>query len=816
MWATVSSFILRQRIPILIVLALITAFMAYQAQYVKLIYKFGGLLPETDSTQIKYNEFIDKFSEDGNVIVIGLDDPNLYKLENFKAWYSLGKELRTISVEKDTLVGDKKETIQKAAVDSIFSVAWCYNLYKDTLEGKFAFNKVVSQIPETQAEVDSIKEVIYNLPFYDGLLYTQEGNSSLMMVFVNAGLFNSEDRGNSVDQIVEKIDKFSTDTGIQLHISGLPYIRTVMMNKVKKELNFFILLAALVTAFLLFVFFRNISVVLVSMSVVGIGVAWSIGMMALLDYPISMLMGLIPPLIIVIGVPNCVYLVNKYHGEFKKHGNKAKSLSRVIQKVGTATFMTNATTAVGFATFIFTDSDLLKHFGIIASINIMAVFVISLIVVPTIYSFLPPPDTKHVRHLDRKWIYIAVNQLVNIVTNHRKAVYLSAIVVVALGLYGISLIKTTGNIVDDLPDSERVISDLQFFEDRFNGVMPFEVLIDTGKKGAATKPAMLQKIDEFQRLLETYPEFSRSISIVDASKFAKQAFYNGSPDRYDLIKRNEQSFIGPYLSGDYETRGIEKTFLDSSRQLTRVTAQVADIGTLEMRDLLNDLRPKVDSIFDPTKFNVTITGTSIVFLEGTNYLVNNLFTSLVIAILVIAFLMSLLFRSARMVIISLIPNIIPLVFTAGVMGYLGIAIKPSTILVFSVALGISVDDTIHFLAKYRQELKVLQWNIKDSVLLAVRETGVSMMYTSIILFFGFGIFAASGFEGTQALGILVSMTLLVAMFTNLVMLPSLLLSFHKHLTTKAFAEPLLVIIDEEDDIDIEELQVRQGTFNKEN
>jgi predicted RND superfamily exporter protein len=576
------------------------------------------------------------------------------------------------------------------------------------------------------------------------------------------------------------------------------------------------LLAALVTAFLLFVFFRNISVVLVSMSVVGIGVAWSIGMMALLDYPISMLMGLIPPLIIVIGVPNCVYLVNKYHGEFKKHGNKAKSLSRVIQKVGTATFMTNATTAVGFATFIFTDSDLLKHFGIIASINIMAVFVISLIVVPTIYSFLPSPDTKHVRHLDRKWIYIAVNQLVNIVTNHRKAVYLSAIVVVALGLYGISLIKTTGNIVDDLPDSERVISDLQFFEDRFNGVMPFEVLIDTGKKGAATKPAMLQKIDEFQRLLETYPEFSRSISIVDASKFAKQAFYNGSPDRYDLIKRNEQSFIGPYLSGDYETRGIEKTFLDSSRQLTRVNAQVADIGTLEMRDLLNDLRPKVDSIFDPTKFNVTITGTSIVFLEGTNYLVNNLFTSLVIAILVIAFLMSLLFRSARMVIISLIPNIIPLVFTAGVMGYLGIAIKPSTILVFSVALGISVDDTIHFLAKYRQELKVLQWNIKDSVLLAVRETGVSMMYTSIILFFGFGIFAASGFEGTQALGILVSMTLLVAMFTNLVMLPSLLLSFHKHLTTKAFAEPLLVIIDEEDDIDIEELQVRQGTFNKEN
>lgn len=814
MWPILSSFILRQRIPMLIVLAAITGFMAYQSQFVKLTYKFGGLLPSTDITQIKYQEFINTFSEDGNVIVVGLDDPALYELKNFQAWYQLGKDLRQVYVSKDTIANNQEISIQKSAVDSVFSVAWCYNLYKDTAQTKFSFNKVVAKMPTTQAEVDSIREVIHSLPFYEGLLYKKDGNSSLMMVFVNAKLFNSEGRGNSVDQILEKVDKFSEETGIELHISGLPYIRTVMMNKVKKELNFFIMLAALVSAFLLFLFFRNLSVVIVSMSVVGMGVFWSLGMIAMLEYPISVLMALIPPLVIVIGVPNCVYLVNKYHSEFKKHGNKVKSLTRVIQKVGNATFMTNATTAIGFATFIFTDSDLLQQFGIIASVNIMAVFVISLIVVPTIYSFLPSPDRRHVRHLDRRWIYVAVNKLVTIVTDHRKAVYISTIAFVILGLYGITLIKTTGNIVDDLPDSERVIADLKFFENRFNGVMPFEVLIDTKKKGAATKPAMLQKIDEFQTLLKTYPEFSRSVSIVDASKFAKQAFYNGSPDRYDLIKRNEQSFIGPYLRGDYETQGIDKTFMDSSRQITRVTAQVADIGTLEMRDLLNDLRPKVDSIFDPQNFDVTITGTSIVFLEGTTYLVNNLFTSLLIAIIVIAFLMALMFRSARMVIISLIPNMIPLIFTAGVMGYMGIAIKPSTILVFSVALGISVDDTIHFLAKYRQELKVLQWNIKDSVLLAVRETGVSMMYTSIILFFGFGIFAASEFEGTQALGILISITLLVAMFTNLVLLPSLLLSFERYLTTKAFAEPLLVIIDEEDDIDLEELQVRHGTFNK--
>lgn len=815
MWESLASFILRQRVPMLIVLGLITGFMAYQSRNVKLTYKFGGLLPDNDTTQVAYNQFIEDFGEDGNVLVVGLKDPSLYELDNFRKWYQLGKELKTVSVAKDTIVDGQKMSLQKSAVDSIFSVAFCYNLKKLEEEKRFEFNKVVSSIPTTQAEVDSLQDVIYSLPFYDGLLYQDGSDASLMMVFVNPKLFNSEDRGDSIEQIVEKIDKFTEETGIQTYVSGLPYIRTEMMRKIKGELKLFIILAAAVTALLLFLFFKNIGVVLTSMTVVGIGVVWSLGTIGLFGYPITSLMGLIPPLIIVIGVPNCVYLINKYHSEYKKHGNKAKALTRVIHKVGNATFMTNVTTAMGFATFMFTHSDLLKNFGVVASINIVAVFVISLVVMPTVYSFLPPPKRKHVRHLDRKWVYVVVNNLVNIVTNHRRSVYIVTVIVVGLGFYGLSLMQTTGNIVDDLPQDDRVIRDLRFFEENFNGVMPFEVVIDAGRKGLITKPAFLSKIEDFQELLEDYPEFSRSLSIVDASKFAKQAFYNGSPDKYEMIRRNEQSFIGPYLQGDYETKGVERTFMDSTRQLTRVTAQVADIGTLEMEKLMNELQPRIDSIFDPAKYPVTITGTSIVFLKGTSYLVNNLFISLAIAICVIALLMSVLFRSARMVLISLIPNMIPLLFTAAVMGYMGIPIKPSTILVFSVAFGISVDDTIHFLAKYRQELTVLQWNIRDSVLLAVRETGVSMMYTSIILFFGFGMFAASEFDGTRALGILVSMTLLVAMLSNLVLLPSLLLSFEKAITTKAFREPLLEIIDEEEDIDLDELQVRREADNSE-
>jgi predicted RND superfamily exporter protein len=797
------------------VLAAVTVFMAIQASQVKMSYKFGGLLPENDSTHIKYQEFTREFSEDGNVIIVGVNDRRLFELENFQRWYDLSRQIKKISVPTDTVIKDIKIELSRLAIDSVFSIASCYNIVKDDSLRKFGFEPLITQKPRTQEEVDSLRSNVKRLPFYEGLLYKDDSEATLMMIFVNSEIFNSENRGNSVQEIQSQIARFSAETGIPTYVTGLPLIRIEMLTQVKDELRLFLILAALVTAVLLYLFFRNFGVVIVCMVVVAIGVVWSLGAISLLDYRISMLMGLIPPLVIVIGVTNCIYLLNKYHSEFKKHGNKVKSLTRVVQKIGNATFMTNATTALGFATFIFTHSNLLREFGVAASLNIMAVFLISVLTIPAVFSFLPEPKRKHVRHLDRRWLFIVVNQLVHIVQKKRRPVYILSLIVLVVSLFGMTLMKTTGNIVGDFPSDAPVIQDLQWFEENFNGTMPFEIVIDAKKKGQITNSANMQKIDRLQSLLSEYPEFSRSLSIVDASKFARQAFYNGDPDRYGLIKRNEKSFIGPYFQGEYETKGVERTFIDSTKRKTRVTANIADIGSDDMEVLLADLRPRIDSIFVPEKYEVTLTGTSVVFLEGTTYMVRNLLISLLIAICAIAIIMSFLFKSARMVLISLLPNMGPLIITAAIMGFVGIPLKPSTILVFSIAFGISVDDTIHFLAKYRQELKLLRWNIKRSVILAVKETGVSMMYTSVVLFFGFAIFVASEFDGTRALGVLVSVTLLVAMFTNLVLLPSLLLSYERSLTTRSFSEPFLEIIDEEEDIELEELEVRKGLYNRE-
>jgi hypothetical protein len=817
MWLRIASFLIRHRLPAVLALFAATVFMGIQIPNLEMQYKYGGILPEDDPAELAHAKFLESFGAEGNVLLIGVEDDRLRTAEGLMQWHALAEEIRALRVTVDG-----QPTV---IIDSVFAITNAFEVAKHPTDKSFVLQPLAPDLLDaagdakiTDERAGEIVDAVRGLPFYDGLLYNPENDATLMMVVFNHDMLNSAKRGRIVEDIIEASDRWSQRTGIQTRLSGLPFIRISLSNKVKGELGYFVGAAIAVTALLLFLFFRNLAVVGVCLTVVVVGVVWCLGTMSLMDYKLTLLMSLIPPLMIVIGVPNCIYLVNKYQAEFKRHGNKMLALQRMVTKVGNATLLTNATTALGFATFIFTHSPVLVEFGVVSSMNIMVAFGISIVLIPALFAWLPEPNERHLTHLDRVWVERVVGTFVHIVQNARPRVYVAALLVAAFSGWGLTQMVTTGNIVDDLPDEDRVLVDLEWLESKFRGVMPFEVLIDGQRPGQILSPSNLKRIEKFQNLLRTYPEFSRSLSAVDAVKFGVQAFYGGDPDRYRLPSRQERSFIGPYFrraesaaSDIDDANAVTNNFVDSTKTVTRVSANMADIGTLEMEALMANLQPRIDSIFPPERFNLTITGTSIVFLEGTNYLVKNLAISMTLAILVIALVMATLFRSARMVGIALIPNLLPLLFTAGVMGWTGIPIKPSTILVFSVAFGISVDDTIHFLAKYRQELQSNGWNIRAAVLAAVKETGVSMMYTSIVLFFGFMMFALSEFDGTRSLGLLVSVTLLVAMFTNLMLLPSLLMSFAQYVTTRTFSEPFFDLLDEEDILALDDLQVQKGT-----
>ncbi len=787
MWSVIARIILRYRAIFIWLIIAMTFFMAQQSKNAKLSHSMARLLPKTSDTQLDFDYFVERFGQRDNVMVIGVKDSDFFTLNHFQSWQALADSVRNIE-----------------GVVEVISIADAVNFIKDTENKRFLTESVFNDI-RTQADLDKALESYQKLPFYKGIFLNEVTDASIMLVEIDQQVLQSDERVQVVEEIVEYGEKHYIKTAINVHYSGLPYLRTVYSELIRKEVGLFIFLAILVTAIILFMFFKSYKPVIISILVVTIGVVWSFGTLGVLDYEITILSTLIPPLLIVIGVPNCIFLINKYHNEIRRHGNKAKSLTRMIKKIGNITILTNATTASGFATFILTSSKDLREFGLVASVNIFAVFLLSLLLIPIIFSYLKPPKDKHTEHLDRKWMLSVIKKLIFWVTHRRTVVYVWTILLVIIGFIGIYKVHTTGNVTDDIAESSALYKDAKFFEEHFTLVLPFEIIIDTHRKNGMTKLSTLKRMDQLQDTLATYSEFSRSLSLLDIVKFSKQAFYNGNIAYYDMPNSQEKNWILSYAKNSKSQQDWVNTYVDEDMQVGRLSVQLADIGTSQMEALKTKLKGQIDQIFDTEKYDIKLTGTSVVFLEGTKYLVRNLFVSLFLAVILISIFMAWMFNSFRMVVVSLIPNLIPLLLTAAIMGYFGVAIKPSTILVFSIAFGISVDDTIHFLAKYRQELKVRKYNIRSAVLAAIKETGVSMIYTSIVLFFGFFIFIASQFGGTVALGLLVSITLLIAMLSNLVVLPALLLTLEKSINLEAFREPLLNVFDEEEDIDLGEL-----------
>ena len=793
MWQRLSSFILRYRVLLLILIVIFTAFMGFTGRKIEMSYVFAELLPSKDSASIEYDKFVETFGEEGNVIIIAVEDPDFFQIDHFNRWRKLCNELKAID-----------------GVENMLSVPNSYQLIKNSENKKFDLKPIFNKEITTQKELDSLSSIFHSIPLYRGYLYNDSTQTYLAALTMNKDQMVTKEREAVIQNLRKTCKNFEKETGLIIRYSGMPYINVLNSILIKKEIYLFTVLALLICLVILFLFFKSFKAMIFPALVVLSGVLTALGTMVLFGYKITILTGMIPPLLIVIGIPNSIYILNKYHQEYRLHQNKIKALKRVIMKIGNAIFLTNLTTAAGFATFMTTSSKVLKEFGVIASINILFLFVLSILLIPIIFSFLPPPDERHMKHLKRKTLGKAIDKLIHTTLNHQKTIYVSMIALVAFSIYGMTLIKTSGFMLDDIPNNDPIKIDLRYLEKNFDGVLPLEIVIDTKKPNGILQTSTMKKIDELDQRLQKYKDLSSSISYVNIVKMAKQAFYNGNEKYYSIPNSTEKNFILSYVGNGEGDIGMAHSFIDSLKQKGRISLRVKDVGTKEMNLLYHKLMSDINDLFPNSRFDVTVTGTMIVYTRGNEYLIKNLFISLALAITLISVFMAIMFHSKRMVIMSLVPNIIPLLFTAGVMGFTGIPIKASTILVFSVAFGISVDNTIHFLAKYRQELNATGWNIKQSVIKALTETGVSMIYTSTVLFFGFGIFTLSKFGGIQSLGILVSLTLLVALISNLLLLPALIVGLEKFMTTKSFSEPLLQIYDEEEDIDLDELEINSN------
>ena len=743
---------------------MITGFMAYMSQFVQLNYDFSQTVPDSDPDMIYYNEFKDTFGEDGNVFAIGLKDSSIFELNNFIQYQNLIDNVKGIEGVKGAL-----------------GLSTLQILKKNTKNKNFEFIPIFKTIPKSQNDLDSLLKLISKQNFYKDKIFNKQGAITLLIT-IDKKILNSNKRDVLMKSLIDDGNNFQEKTKIKLHYAGLPYSRYTIATNVKDELTYLLVASLVVTAVILFIFFRSLDAVVIPVFIIGIVVVWIFGTLALLGYKITLLSGLLPPLIVVIGIPNCVYMINYYHYSFKNFSDQRDAFRNVIKTIGLITFITNLTTAVGFLVLSTTDIKILTEFGIIAGINVFATFFVSIFLLPTVYLYLPSPKKSQTNYLNYRFINYLISLFISISYNHRKSVFLIFTVFFLASIYGLTKIKSVSYIVDDVPSESSLMKDLKFFEKNFSGVMPLEIVVDTKMKRGVQNINTLKKVDNLEKFLSDKDYVSSPISIVSFVKASRQAYYNNNPFYYSMPNNRDKNFILRYIADGYQNNisedNISKSFVDSVGQKIRISLNIADLGSLKLDSIVNNVfKPKIDELFSNSKSEVILTGTTLTFIKGINFLIENLLQSMLLAFLIISLIMSALFKNIKMVIISLIPNIIPLLIAGGIMGFLSIPLKPSSALVFSIVFGISVDYSIHFLAKFKNELT--RNSLSDSILLTINQTGKSMIFTSFILFFGFIIFAFSNFGGTIVLGVLTSIILFVAMITNLTLLPSIILHFYK-------------------------------------
>lgn len=749
-----TAFLLRGRYAWLILVGMGSVFMAWHAQKVEIVQDFIKVVPEDDEDYQAYRAFQKEFGDDAATLVVGFTVPSTAPQR-----YWMGLKALT-----DTLV-------RLTGVRRVFGLPTAVHLRWQN--GRFETELL--PLPKDSASWASLRHAH---PLYFRLLWDSTGQSTLLFIQIDSLTLHSKAKHTLIRQIEAISRLWAAQEGVSVHFAGVPYLRHYVKQFLPTELWLFTAASLGLTVLALWSYFRSWYAAVFPVVLLGLASLWTVGIIGLYGFKLTLLTALLPPVIIILGIPPSIYMLSDYHRFYVAKGNKVAAIQEMLSQLGLVTLMIHGNTALGFLTLYLTNVVPLQEFGLVAFWGTMATYFLTILLLPSFFMILPEPRERDLRHLTNRWLVRFAYWIGKTVERRRGWIYGITGGLFLVGWGGVLRLKAVSYMADDLPSEAEVRRDQAFFERCYGGTMPFEIVLEAKQPQGLRRIRTLRMLAALQDSLARYPELARSLSIADLVKAARQSLWGGTPQAYRLPQPEELPILLRALRAQERSVPLLGTLVDSAYQRTRITTFVKDIGSLEMPRLLSQLRKDIEATFGEEAALVRITGTTLIFLKAIDYLIENLIWSLLATFLLVALQMFLLYGSFRIMLISMGVNLLPLFLVAGLMGYIGLPLKPSTALIYEMAFGIVVDSAIHFLSSY-------QWYYRRhpiparAAIVSIHHTGALIAYTSFVLLMGFGIFIFSSFGSSQSLGILTGISLLIGFFSNTLLLPALLITFRQ-------------------------------------
>ena len=750
----IASIILRYRILFFVLIGLLTGLFGYYAIESKTDNSIEVWLKRNDPKLDYYYDFIDKFGDD-EFLIIAMDGDDLFT----------GKKIKLIND-----IATRLESVK--GVRSVISLA---SVYKDKLSAPY-FKEVLKR-NKARSVLDVFEEKILDDPMYVNNVISSDGETTAIIATVSKG--SPEARKELVKETREILSAVETENNMKkFFLAGPSIVNTELDRMSQNDMKTFTPVMFAVALVILVVLFKNISGVLIPAITIGINIMWTVGLFVIFGNKMNMVSGMLIPLVFIISLATTVHILNRFYLEVALSGDKRESILKTLRHICVPCFLTCVTTSIGFLSLVVSDVTPVKTTGIFMAAGIMMSFFVCITLVPGMLSLFPERMSRPFMNIKKdrsssnkefQGIYGFIGKFVR---NNTIYVFFISLVFVGVAIYGVTKIDAESSIFESFPESSEITRSTEHIEQELMGLIPMDIVVDAGNTGSVFQPDVLMKMEKLQDYLKGIPEVTKSVSVVDYVKYLNKLLNKDNPDSPVVTKDKAIDYVKlASLHGDSIVAGLYTEDYNEGR----VSVRMKNVGSSRYKLIVNDIERFIKENF-PLSVSCAITGIVPLLMDMQGYLIESQIKTFTLAFILIFICIALLLKSTRIGMMSMIPNLVPIAITLGVMGYVGINLDVATIMIASVAIGISVDDTIHFLYRFKEEFK------KDGDhYLAIQRTlsgvGRALIFTTVVATCGFLVFCLSSFKAIQYFGLLTGITMVSALVADLFILPSCILLF---------------------------------------